>query len=115
MLILLIPLTVINYIRNLKLLAPFSSLANIITFVGLGMILAYVFDDLPSITEREMFGSVRNFSLYFGTTLFALEAVGVVSSRYIYLYLLRENIKTKYLKFSTNEIICFSVDNRTRE
>ena len=79
MLILLIPLTLINYIRNLKLLAPFSSVANIITFVGLGMILAYVFDDLPSISEREMFGSVRNFSLYFGTTLFALEAVGVVS------------------------------------
>ncbi|XP_008211722.2 proton-coupled amino acid transporter-like protein CG1139 [Nasonia vitripennis] len=87
MLILLIPLTVINYIRNLKLLAPFSSVANIITFVGLGMILAYVFDDLPSITEREMFGSVRNFSLYFGTTLFALEAVGVIIA-------LENNMKT---------------------
>jgi hypothetical protein len=79
MVILLIPLILINYIRNLKLLAPFSSVANIITFIGLGMILAYIFEDLPQINEREMFGSVRNFSLYFGTTLFALEAVGVVS------------------------------------
>lgn len=78
MLILLLPLILINYIRNLKLLAPFSTLANIITFIGLGMIFVYVFDDLPSPTERQMFGSFRNFSLYFGTTLFALEAVGVV-------------------------------------
>ena len=83
MLILLIPLTLINYIRNLKLLAPFSSLANVITFVGLGMIMVYVFDDLPPLTEREMFGSFRNFSLYFGITLFALEAVGVVRHRKI--------------------------------
>ncbi|XP_014206432.1 proton-coupled amino acid transporter-like protein CG1139 [Copidosoma floridanum] len=87
MLILLVPLIIINYIRNLKLLAPFSSFANVITFVGLGMILVYVFNDLPSISEREMFGSVRNFSLYFGTTLFALEAVGVIIA-------LENNMKT---------------------
>lgn len=79
MLILLLPLILINYVRNLKLLAPFSTLANAITFVGLTMILVYMFDDLPSPSEREMFGTPRNFSLYFGTTLFALEAVGVVS------------------------------------
>lgn len=79
MLILLIPLILINYIRNLKLLAPFSTLANLITFVGLGMTLKYMFEDLPPISSREMVGTLRNFSLYFGTTLFALEAVGVVS------------------------------------
>lgn len=79
MLILLIPLILINYIRNLKLLTPFSTLANLITFVGLTMTLKYMFDNLSSISEREMFGTFRNFALYFGTTLFALEAVGVVS------------------------------------
>lgn len=78
MLILLLPLILINYVRNLKLLAPFSTLANAITFVGLAMILVYMFDDLPSPSEREMFGTLRGFPLYFGTTLFALEAVGVV-------------------------------------
>lgn len=78
MLILLLPLILINYIRNLKLLAPFSTLANLITFVGLSMTLVYMLKDLPPISEREMFGSLRNFSLYFGTTLFALEAVGVI-------------------------------------
>lgn len=79
MLILLIPLILINYIRHLKLLAPFSTFANVITFIGLGIILYYVFEELPPISERNMFGSPRNFALYFGTTLFALEAVGVVS------------------------------------
>ncbi|XP_015435834.1 PREDICTED: proton-coupled amino acid transporter 1-like [Dufourea novaeangliae] len=87
MLILLLPLILINYIRNLKLLAPFSTLANVITFVGLAMILVYMFEDLPSPSEREMFGTFRNFSLYFGTTLFALEAVGVIIA-------LENNMKT---------------------
>ncbi|KAG7209495.1 hypothetical protein KM043_015580 [Ampulex compressa] len=87
MLILLLPLILINYIRNLKLLAPFSTLANVITFVGLAMILVYMFDGLPPISEREMFGTLRNFSLYFGTTLFALEAVGVIIA-------LENNMKT---------------------
>ncbi|EFN74142.1 Proton-coupled amino acid transporter 1 [Camponotus floridanus] len=87
MLILLVPLILINYIRNLKLLAPFSTLANLITLVGLGMVLSYMFDDLPSMSERDMFGTLRNFSLYFGTTLFALEAVGVIIA-------LENNMKT---------------------
>lgn len=84
MLILLLPLILINYIRNLKLLAPFSTLANLITFVGLAMTLVYMFEDLPPISDREMYGTLRNFSLYFGTTLFALEAVGVVSLEKMY-------------------------------
>lgn len=78
MVILLIPLILLICIRNLKLLAPFSTFANVITFVGLGMILYYVFDDIASPSERDAFGSARNFPLFFGTTLFALEAVGVV-------------------------------------
>ncbi|EAT41137.1 AAEL001429-PA [Aedes aegypti] len=76
--ILLVPLIGINMIRNLKILAPFSTLANVITFVGLGMILYYVLDDLPSLSEREMVTDIGRFPLFFGTTLFALEAVGVI-------------------------------------
>lgn len=34
MLILLVPLIAINCIKNLKILAPFSTFANVITFVG---------------------------------------------------------------------------------
>lgn len=76
--ILLVPLIGINMIRNLKILAPFSTLANLITFVGLGMILFYILDDLPPLSEREMVADLGRFPLFFGTTLFALEAVGVI-------------------------------------
>jgi proton-coupled amino acid transporter len=79
MLMLLLPLILMNWVRNLKLLAPFSSFANVVTFVGLGITLYYVFDGIPSPAERHMVGYVVDFPLFIGTTLFALEAVGVVS------------------------------------
>lgn len=78
MLIILLPLIAINCIKNLKVLAPFSQLANIITFIGLGLVLYYVFQSLPPLSEREAFAAIERFPLYFGTVLFALEAVGVV-------------------------------------
>jgi hypothetical protein len=40
-------------------------------------VLYYVFDDLPSLSERPAFGPIESYPLYFGTVLFALEAVGV--------------------------------------
>lgn len=83
MLILLLPLILINYIRNLKRLAPLSTLANVITFVGLGIVLYYIFDQLPSIDTVEYVGTLKGYPLYVGTTLFALEAVGVVSIPFI--------------------------------
>lgn len=79
MLMMLIPLVTINLIRNLKLLAPFSQLANIITFIGLAIVLYYVFTDLPPVSSRPLVGEPRKYTLFVGTTLFALEAVGVVS------------------------------------
>ncbi|KAG5677734.1 hypothetical protein PVAND_007465 [Polypedilum vanderplanki] len=77
MLWIFIPMLAINCIKNLKILAPFSTAANAITFVGLGLVLYYVFDDLPSLSERPAFGPIESYPLYFGTVLFALEAVGV--------------------------------------
>jgi proton-coupled amino acid transporter len=79
MLLLLPPLILINWVRSLKLLAPFSSFANVVTFVGLGVTLYYVFDGIPSPEERRWTGNVVDLPLFIGTTLFALEAVGVVS------------------------------------
>ncbi|KAK9739762.1 Transmembrane amino acid transporter protein [Popillia japonica] len=78
MLTLLIPFILINSIRNLKLLAPFSILANIITFASFAVVLYYIFEDLPSIEGLPQFAGFYTFPLFFGTTLFALEAVGVV-------------------------------------
>lgn len=49
--------------------------------------MTYVFHDLPSISEREPLGHISEFPLFFGTTLFAIEAVGVVVA-------LENNMKT---------------------
>lgn len=56
-------------------------------FLGIGLILRYVFVDLPPLSEREPIGPISEFPLFFGTTLFAIEAVGVVIS-------LESNMKT---------------------
>jgi solute carrier family 36 (proton-coupled amino acid transporter) len=50
----------------------------VLTFIGLVCVLYYVFQDLPDISSRPMFAPIERFPLYFGTVLFALEAVGVV-------------------------------------
>jgi len=80
MAILLLPLILVNYIRNLKFLAPFSTLANVIMFTGIAIILYYIFREPVSFENRVAFGEVTNFPLFFGTVLFALEAIGVVSN-----------------------------------
>lgn len=79
MLMFLLPLILINWIKNLKLLAPFSTAANFITFVSFGIIVYYLIDGSPTFEERDAVGDVENWPLFLGTVLFALEAIGVVS------------------------------------
>uniref|UniRef100_A0A1B6C3V7 Amino acid transporter transmembrane domain-containing protein n=1 Tax=Clastoptera arizonana TaxID=38151 RepID=A0A1B6C3V7_9HEMI len=78
MVIILLPLILLSFIRNLKRLAPVSQFANIITFAAIGITMYYIFKDLPPMDSVEMVGTASGFILYVGTTLFALEAVGVV-------------------------------------
>lgn len=70
-----------NWLRNLKYLAPFSMLANMLIAVGLGITFYYIFRDLPSISESGLpqFSSWAQLPLFFGTAIFALEGIGVVS------------------------------------
>lgn len=79
MLIFLLPLILINWIRNLKLLAPFSTFANGVTVVSFVIILYYIFHTGVTFENREAVADISTFPLYFGTVLFALEAIGVVS------------------------------------
>lgn len=73
------PLILVNWIRNLKFLTPCSTIANCITFASFGIILYYIFREPLTFENRELIGDVQDFPLYFGTVLFALEAIGVVS------------------------------------
>lgn len=77
---LLIPLILINLIRNLKHLAPFSVIANILIAAGMGITLYYIFTDLPSINERPAMADLHRLPMFFGTVIFALEGIGVVMS-----------------------------------
>lgn len=99
MLFYFIPMALIMCFRNLKVLAPCSALANALILIciwwsidisiisymftrffltALIVIMYYVFRDFPDTSDRLMVGDFKGFPLFIGTTLFALEAVGVV-------------------------------------
>lgn len=72
------PLILINLVRNLKYLSPFSMVANVLIGTGMAITMYYVLTDAPSVTERPYFSSVTQLPLFFGTAIFALEGIGVV-------------------------------------
>ncbi|KAF5294462.1 hypothetical protein FQR65_LT01588 [Abscondita terminalis] len=78
MLIFLLPLIFINWIRNLKRLAPLSTAANAISVVSFAIIFYYIFYNGVNFEGKETVGRIENLPLFFGTVLFALEAVGVI-------------------------------------
>ncbi|XP_050305532.1 proton-coupled amino acid transporter-like protein CG1139 isoform X2 [Anthonomus grandis grandis] len=81
MLFLFVPHCLGMCIRNLKLLAPFSLVADVITFVTFAVVYYYIFSDLQSnFTDRPAWGSAIDFPLFFGTVLFSLQSVPVVIS-----------------------------------
>lgn len=56
--------------------------------LGIGLIMKYILVGLPSLSERvDINTNLAEFPLFFGTTLFAIEAVGVVVA-------LENNMKT---------------------
>lgn len=73
----------LNYIRNLKYLAPFSMIANLFMGVGLAIIFFYIFrEPLPPLSRPDIsvgFATWRQLPLYFGTAIYAFEGIGMVS------------------------------------
>lgn len=117
MLCVLLPLILINYVRDLKYLAPFSAVANAVTIVCFGIILYYLFRETPTLEGKSPAGKLANFPLFFGTVLFALEAIGVVSifSYFFFIIMFRYNyhIKSIYqigsfmmIRFSNSCVDC---------
>ena len=54
-------------------------LANGLTVAAMCLTFYYIFDGLPSPTERPAFSEWNRLPLFFGTVIFALEGIGVVS------------------------------------
>lgn len=67
-------------IRNLKFIARFSLLANVITLITFSVIGYYMFQNLPNISEPVPFAAIVGYPLSVGTILFSMSAVGVVST-----------------------------------
>lgn len=78
----LVPCALMLAVPNLKWLAPFSLVATIMSFVTIAVVIYYV-SDVPSISDRSMFGTLRGHPLFFGTVLFAVSSIGVVGSKHV--------------------------------
>ncbi|KAJ8865750.1 hypothetical protein PR048_033271 [Dryococelus australis] len=78
MAIFLLPLILINWVRNLKFLVPLSAVANVVQFVSFGIILYFIADEMNGLDKIEPAGDLAHMPLFIGTVLFALEAVGMI-------------------------------------
>ncbi|XP_017080435.1 proton-coupled amino acid transporter-like protein CG1139 [Drosophila eugracilis] len=78
MVLIALPLILTFLIRDLKSLVPFATTSNILLLVGYFIIFSYLFRDLPRFEQLEAIQPLKNFSLFFGTVLFAIESVGVI-------------------------------------
>lgn len=105
MLIILLPLIAFNLIPSLKLLAPFSALANVMTLVGLGIVIYFLLTLKKSEAPLDLWGSTETFPLFFGTILFALTAVGVVS-----LSTSRKVLGVRFINNGSSVSICESIE-----
>lgn len=78
--LLLIPLIILAYVPNLKYLAPVSMVANVFMAVGLGITFYYLVVDIPTMDGKKFVGDIATFPVFVSITVFAIEAIGVVSN-----------------------------------
>lgn len=74
----MIPVLAIGQIRHLKVLVPFSALANLFIVVTFGITLYYIFKDPLVFDDKPNFASFATLPLFFSTVIFAMEGIGVV-------------------------------------
>ncbi|XP_008478844.1 proton-coupled amino acid transporter-like protein CG1139 [Diaphorina citri] len=82
-LIITVVMIVLNQVKNLHFLSPFSSIGNILLTIGLGMVCYYIFRDgldKPILRpgDVELFGKLYEVPLFMGTFLFASLGIGVL-------------------------------------
>ena len=77
--ILLLPIMLFSFIRDLRTLSPLSTFANICLVSGLVIILQYTVQHIPRTDGLPDFAGWSNLPIFFGITMFAFENIGVVS------------------------------------
>ncbi|KZC12087.1 PREDICTED: proton-coupled amino acid transporter 1 isoform X2 [Dufourea novaeangliae] len=78
MAVILIPIMLSTWIRNLKYLVPVSSLANFLVIAGYIATMYIMCHDLPPIRERDYVASWHDLPLFFGTVIYSFEGITLV-------------------------------------
>ncbi|XP_014208816.1 proton-coupled amino acid transporter-like protein pathetic [Copidosoma floridanum] len=78
MLCLIPALILLGQIRNLKILVPFSVVANMSLTVGFAITLYFIFKDLQPIEKLHLWSSWHQFPKFFATVIFAIEGIGTI-------------------------------------
>ncbi|CAG2058366.1 unnamed protein product [Timema podura] len=78
LMMMLVPMIMLNWVKNLKYLTPVSLFAAILTVVGLGITFFYMLQGLPKTSTVHAFASWKQLPLYFGTAIYAFEGIGVI-------------------------------------
>ncbi|XP_023315601.1 proton-coupled amino acid transporter 1 isoform X2 [Trichogramma pretiosum] len=78
MAVVLIPIMLSTWIRNLKFLVPLSSLANLLIITGYIATIYIMCHDLPPISERRYVANWDMIPLFFGTVIYSFEGITLV-------------------------------------
>lgn len=79
MCILLVPLILFCFIKDLKILAPFSTLANTFMIVGMIVILfEVVTGEQTPFSELKMISPLQNLSVFYSSAIYAFEGISLV-------------------------------------
>ena len=79
MVIILLPIMMSCWLRNLKYLVPISVIANICMVSGIGITMYFLVQDVPSVSSRNYSSPITTWPLFFGTVIYAFEGIGLVS------------------------------------
>ncbi|KAL6423468.1 hypothetical protein ACFW04_010213 [Cataglyphis niger] len=78
MAVVLIPIMLSTWIRNLKYLVPISSIANFLLIAGYIATMYIMSHDVPSIRERKYVADWNDLPLFFGTVIYSFEGITLV-------------------------------------
>ncbi|KAJ7327346.1 hypothetical protein OS493_027035 [Desmophyllum pertusum] len=78
MAILLLPIILLSFIRDLRTLVPLSIAANICCALSLIIIFQYLVRNIHHTDKLPAFAGWSNFPVFFGITMYAFEGIGVV-------------------------------------
>ncbi|XP_014487490.1 PREDICTED: proton-coupled amino acid transporter 2 isoform X1 [Dinoponera quadriceps] len=78
MAVVLIPILLSTWIRNLKYLVPLSSVANFLVMAGYIATMYIMSHDVPSISERRYVADWHELPLFFGTVIYSFEGITLV-------------------------------------